>query len=80
MQRSQSSKTPKRPLQLRDTNQSDLSAWRKKGRTDPEKSVQDHRSPNDQKNDNEQDSLKQAFHYFEKGKNSFKVSYIGSKR
>ncbi|NXW87812.1 CENPI protein, partial [Alopecoenas beccarii] len=64
MQRSQSSKTSKRPLQFCDTNQTDLSAWRKKGRIDPEKSVQDHQSPNDQKNDKEQDSLEQAFCYF----------------
>ncbi|XP_021140634.2 centromere protein I [Columba livia] len=65
MEQSQSSKTSKRPLQFRDTNQTDMSAWRKKGRTDPENSVLDHQPPNDQKDDNEQDSLEEAFRYFE---------------
>ncbi|XP_009466350.1 PREDICTED: centromere protein I [Nipponia nippon] len=66
MQRRQSSKTPTQPLQVHHKNQTDLSAWRKGGRIDPEKSVQNHQSPNDQKNDSKQDSLEQALSYFEK--------------
>ncbi|NXF33816.1 CENPI protein, partial [Nyctibius bracteatus] len=66
MQRRQSSKTPKQPLQVHHKNQTDLSAWRKGGRIDPEKSVQNHQSPNYQKNDSKQDSLEQALRYFEK--------------
>ncbi|KFQ83205.1 Centromere protein I, partial [Phaethon lepturus] len=66
MQRRQSSKTPKQPLQVNHKNQTDLSAWRKGGRTDPGNSVQNHQSPNDQKNDSEQVSLEQALSYFEK--------------
>ncbi|NXX14563.1 CENPI protein, partial [Podargus strigoides] len=66
MQRRQSSKTPRQPLQAHDKNQTDLSAWRKGGRTDPEKSVQNHQSLQDQKNDSKQDSLEQALGYFEK--------------
>ncbi|XP_074738651.1 centromere protein I [Strix uralensis] len=66
MQRRQSSKTPKQPLQGHRKNQTDLSAWRKGGRIDPEKSVQNHQTPNSQKNDRQQDSLEQALCYFEK--------------
>uniref|UniRef100_A0A663M2M2 Centromere protein I n=1 Tax=Athene cunicularia TaxID=194338 RepID=A0A663M2M2_ATHCN len=58
-----SSKTPKQPLQ---GHQTDLSAWRKGGRVDPEKSVQNHQTPNSQENDRHQDSLEQALCYFEK--------------
>ncbi|KAK4810028.1 hypothetical protein QYF61_005091 [Mycteria americana] len=66
MQRRQSSKTPKQPLQVHHKNQTDLSAWRKGGRIDLENSVQNDQSPNDQKNDSKQDSLEQALSYFEK--------------
>ncbi|KFP86906.1 Centromere protein I, partial [Apaloderma vittatum] len=68
MQRRRSSKTPKQPLQVLQKNQTDLSAWRKEGKTDSAKSVWNHQSPKDQKNDNEQDSLEQALSFFEKGK------------
>jgi len=77
MQRRQSSKTPKQPLQGHHENQTDLSAWRKGGRIDPGKSVQNIQSPNDQKNDSKQDSLEQALSYFAKGENSLKVSSLG---
>ncbi|NXH78519.1 CENPI protein, partial [Hydrobates tethys] len=66
MQRRRSSKTPKQPLQVHQKNQTDLSAWRKGGKIDPEKSVQNHQSPNNQKTDSKQDSLEQALSYFEK--------------
>ncbi|NXF52924.1 CENPI protein, partial [Oceanites oceanicus] len=66
MQRRQSSKTSKQPLEVHHKNQTVLSAWQKGGRTDTEKSVQNHQSPNDQKNDSKQDSLEQALSYFEK--------------
>ncbi|XP_037264189.1 centromere protein I [Falco biarmicus] len=66
MQRSQTSKTPKQPLQVHHKHQTDLSAWQKGGRIDPEKSVQNHQSPNDQKNGSKQDSLEQALSFFEK--------------
>ncbi|KFU98850.1 Centromere protein I, partial [Pterocles gutturalis] len=66
MQRRQSSKTPKQPLKVHHKNQTDLSAWRKRGTTDPEKSLQNHQSPNYQKDDNNQYSLEQALSYFEK--------------
>ncbi|NWY53767.1 CENPI protein, partial [Chionis minor] len=69
MQRRQSSETPKQRLQVRSKNQTDLSAWRKGGRVDPEKSVQGHQSPKDQKNDSNQDSLEEALSYFEKVQN-----------
>ncbi|NXV33897.1 CENPI protein, partial [Rissa tridactyla] len=64
MQRRQSSETLKKPPQAHHKNQTDLSAWRKGRRTDPEKSVQSHQSPNDQENDSEQDSLEEALSYF----------------
>uniref|UniRef100_A0A669Q7V2 Centromere protein I n=1 Tax=Phasianus colchicus TaxID=9054 RepID=A0A669Q7V2_PHACC len=66
MQRRQSSKHSKRPLQVHHSNQTDLSAWRKGETVDTGKSAQSHRSLSDQKNDNEQDSLEQALSYFEK--------------
>ncbi|NXN56091.1 CENPI protein, partial [Rynchops niger] len=65
MQRRQSSETLKKPLQAHHKNQTDLSAWRKGRRTDPEKNVQSHQSPNAQENDSEQDSLEEALRYFE---------------
>ncbi|NXL65143.1 CENPI protein, partial [Chordeiles acutipennis] len=63
---SEKMQTPKQPLQVHHKHQTDLSAWRKGGRIDPEKSVQNHQSPNDQKNFNKQDSLEEALNYFEK--------------
>ncbi|XP_009986966.1 PREDICTED: centromere protein I [Tauraco erythrolophus] len=66
MKRRQSSKTQKQPLQVHYKNQTDLSSWQKGGRIDPEKSVQNNQSPNNQKNDSKQDSLEQALSYFEK--------------
>ncbi|NXG72161.1 CENPI protein, partial [Baryphthengus martii] len=66
MQRRRSSKTPTQPLQVHHKNQTDLSAWRKGGITDPGKSLQNHQSPNDHKNDSNQHSLEQALSYFEK--------------
>ncbi|XP_025921968.1 centromere protein I [Apteryx mantelli] len=66
MQRRQSSKNSKQPLQVRHSNQTDLSAWRKGGRTDPEKSLQNRQSRNSQVNESKQDSLEQAVSYFEK--------------
>lgn len=68
MQRRQSSKHSKRPLQVHHSNQTDLSAWQKGGTVDTEKSAQNRQSLSDQKNDNEQDSLEQALSYFEKSK------------
>ncbi|NXV15798.1 CENPI protein, partial [Cepphus grylle] len=65
MQRRQSSETLKKPPQVHHKNQTDLSAWRKGKRTDPEKSVQRHQSPNNQESDSEQDSLEEALSYFE---------------
>ncbi|NXP75577.1 CENPI protein, partial [Ramphastos sulfuratus] len=65
MYRRRSSKTPKRSLAVH-KNQTDLSAWRKGGTTNAEKSVQNHQSSDVQKNDSEQDSLEQALSYFEK--------------
>ncbi|NXG31908.1 CENPI protein, partial [Dromaius novaehollandiae] len=69
MQRRQSSKNSKQPLQVPRSNQTDLSAWRKGGRTDPEKSLQNHQSRNSQVNESKQDSLEQAVSYFEKVQN-----------
>ncbi|XP_010140251.1 PREDICTED: centromere protein I [Buceros rhinoceros silvestris] len=66
MQRRQSSRTPKQPLQVQHKNQTDLSVCQKGGTTDPEKSTRNHPSPSDQKNDSKQDSLEQALSYFEK--------------
>ncbi|XP_054244819.1 centromere protein I [Indicator indicator] len=60
----QSSKTPKEPLQVQ-KSQTDLSACQKGRTTNGEKSVQNHQSPDVQKNDSEQDSLGQALSYFE---------------
>lgn len=72
MYRRRSSKTPKQPLPVR-KSQTDLSAWRKGGATNTEKS---HQSPDSPKNDSEQDSLEQALSYFEKGKSCFKVNCL----
>ncbi|NXK45579.1 CENPI protein, partial [Chauna torquata] len=66
MQRRQGSKDSKQPLHVRNSNQTDLSAWRKGERIDTEKSVQNHQSPSDQKNDSKHYSLEQALSYFEK--------------
>ncbi|XP_027756554.1 centromere protein I isoform X2 [Empidonax traillii] len=72
MKRRQSSRTSKRPLEVDHKSQTDLSAWRKRGRTDPEKSSQSHQSPGDQKNDvsgkndSQEISLEKALSYFEK--------------
>ncbi|XP_030906778.2 centromere protein I [Melopsittacus undulatus] len=61
----QSSKSPKEPLQQHQKRQSNLSAWLKVGSIDPEKSVQDHQSLNDQENDSKQEeSLEPALSYF----------------
>ncbi|XP_062441002.1 centromere protein I isoform X2 [Rhea pennata] len=68
MQRRKSSKNSKQPLQVHQNNQTDLSAWQKRGRTDPEKSLQNHQSHNSQVNESKQDSLEQAVSYFEKVK------------
>ncbi|NXN19441.1 CENPI protein, partial [Indicator maculatus] len=61
----QSSNTPKQPLQVQ-KSQTDLSAWQIGRTTNGEKSVQNHQSPDVQKKDSEQESLKQALSYFEK--------------
>ncbi|XP_062496380.1 centromere protein I isoform X2 [Pezoporus occidentalis] len=67
MLQSKSSKTPKEPLQQHQKSQSGLSAWLKVGRIDPEKSVQDHQSLDDQENYSKQeDSLEPALSYFAK--------------
>ncbi|NXU61127.1 CENPI protein, partial [Horornis vulcanius] len=61
------SRTPKQPLHLPHKSQTDLSAWRKGGRTDSEKSLQNHPSANnDQKYDSQEGSLEQALSYLEK--------------
>ncbi|KFV73146.1 Centromere protein I, partial [Dryobates pubescens] len=65
MQQERSSQTPKQPLQVR-KSQTDLSAWRKGRTTNGEKSVQNHQSPDGQKNDSEQGSFEQALSYFKK--------------
>ncbi|XP_065545641.1 centromere protein I isoform X2 [Lathamus discolor] len=67
MLQSKSCKTPKEPLQQHQKSQSNLSAWLKVGRLDPEKSVQDHQSLHDQGNDSKlEDSLEPALSYFAK--------------
>ncbi|XP_016153800.1 PREDICTED: centromere protein I [Ficedula albicollis] len=63
MPRKQSSRTPKQ--HVRSKSQTDLSAWRKGGRIDSEKSLQN-QSANDQKYDSQEGSLKQALSYLEK--------------
>ncbi|XP_071425272.1 centromere protein I [Pithys albifrons albifrons] len=65
MHRRKNSKTPKRPLGVGNKSQTDLSAWRKGGKTDPKKSLQDHQKSN-QENDSQEFSLEQALSYFEK--------------
>ncbi|NXK84323.1 CENPI protein, partial [Amazona guildingii] len=65
MLRKKNSKTPKEPFQHHQKSQSDLSVWLKVGRTDPEKSVQDHQSLNNQENNSKQEnSLEPALNYF----------------
>ncbi|NXH15537.1 CENPI protein, partial [Bucco capensis] len=66
MQRRQSSKTPKQPLQVDHKNQTDLSAWRKGRTSTPRKGVQGHQSLNDQKNAIKEESLEEALSYFGK--------------
>ncbi|XP_035397803.1 centromere protein I isoform X2 [Cygnus atratus] len=63
MQRRQSSKHSKQPLRVHDSNQTDLSAWRKGRSIDTEKTVQNQQSPSD---DSEHNSLEQALRFFEK--------------
>lgn len=65
MQRRQSSKHSKQPLRVHDSNQTDLSAWRKEGSINTEKNVQNQQSPSD---DSKHNSLEQAVKFFEKGK------------
>uniref|UniRef100_A0A8C5TS11 Centromere protein I n=1 Tax=Malurus cyaneus samueli TaxID=2593467 RepID=A0A8C5TS11_9PASS len=69
MQRRRSSKTPKQPLHVFHKSQTDLSAWRKGGRINPEKSLQNNLSSNDQKYDSQESSLEQALSYLEKVQN-----------
>nr|XP_002187390.3 centromere protein I [Taeniopygia guttata]XP_041572180.1 centromere protein I [Taeniopygia guttata] len=64
MQRS--SRARKQPLHAHHKSQTDLSAWRKGGTIDSEKSLQSHQSANDQKYDSQEESLEQALSYFEK--------------
>uniref|UniRef100_A0A8B9GKD6 Centromere protein I n=1 Tax=Amazona collaria TaxID=241587 RepID=A0A8B9GKD6_9PSIT len=77
MLRKKNSKTPKEPFQHHQKSQSDLSVWLKVGRIDPEKSVQDHQSLNDQENNSKQEnSLEPALNYFATGKSSFQVGCL----
>lgn len=71
-----SSRTPKQPQHVRQKSQTDLSAWRKRGRTDSEKSLQSHQSANDQKYDSQEGSLEEALRYLEKGKTIFFSGYL----
>ncbi|NXN97497.1 CENPI protein, partial [Rhinopomastus cyanomelas] len=64
MSRRLSSKMPKQSLHAHRKRQTDLSAWRQRT-TDPEKSLQNHQSPNNQKNDSKQGSLEDALSYFQ---------------
>lgn len=66
MWQKQNSRTPKQPLHVHHKSQTDLSAWRKRGRTDSEKSLQNHQSANDQKYDSQEGSLEQALSFLEK--------------
>ncbi|XP_041252544.1 centromere protein I [Onychostruthus taczanowskii] len=66
MKRRRSSRTPEEPLHNHHKSQTDLSAWRKGGRIDSEKSLQNNQSANDQKYDSQEGSLEQALSYFEK--------------
>ncbi|XP_015482322.1 centromere protein I isoform X1 [Parus major] len=66
MQRRQRSKAPRQSLQGHHKSQTDLSAWRKGGRIDSEKSLQNQQSINDQKYDSQEGSLEQALSYLEK--------------
>ncbi|KAL2304456.1 hypothetical protein Nmel_013207, partial [Mimus melanotis] len=66
MPRRQSSRTPKQPQHVRHKSQTNLSAWRKGGGIDSEKSLQNHQSANDQKYDSQEGSLEEALSYLEK--------------
>ncbi|RLV98379.1 hypothetical protein DV515_00010821 [Chloebia gouldiae] len=66
MQRRRSSRARKQPLHAHHKSQTDLSAWRKGGTIDSEKSLQNHQSANDQKYDTQEESLEQALRYVEK--------------
>ncbi|XP_023782742.1 centromere protein I isoform X1 [Cyanistes caeruleus] len=66
MQRRQSSKAPRLSLQGHHKSQTDLSAWRKGGGIDSEKSLQNQQSVNDEKYDSQEGSLEQALSYLEK--------------
>ncbi|XP_005420001.1 centromere protein I [Geospiza fortis] len=70
MQRRRSSKTPKQPLHVHHKSQTDLSAWRKGGKIDSEKSLQNNQSANDQKYESQEGSLELALSYFEKVQDS----------
>ncbi|XP_064569196.1 centromere protein I isoform X1 [Zonotrichia leucophrys gambelii] len=70
MQRRRSSKTPKQPLSIPNKSQTDLSAWRKGGKIDSEKSVQNNQSADDQKCESQEGSLEQALSYFQKAQDS----------
>lgn len=74
MQRRRSSKTPKQPQHVQHKSQTDLSAWRKGGKIDSEKSLQYNQSANDQKYDSQEESLEQALSYFGKGEGIFWVA------
>lgn len=69
MPRRRNSQTPKQPQHVRHKSQTDLSSWRKGGRSDSEKSVQNQESAN---NDSQEGSLDQALSYLEKGKSIFR--------
>ncbi|XP_009995375.1 PREDICTED: centromere protein I [Chaetura pelagica] len=66
MQRRRTLKSSEQTLQVHHKSQTDLSAWRKGGRTDSEKNAQDHQPCNDQEKERNPDSLEQALSYFEK--------------
>ncbi|NWU96551.1 CENPI protein, partial [Upupa epops] len=66
MQRRQSSKIPKLHLHAHHKHQTDLSAWRQRGTTDSEKTIQNHQSPDNQENDSKQGSLEEALSYFQR--------------
>ncbi|RMB98318.1 hypothetical protein DUI87_25223 [Hirundo rustica rustica] len=66
MQRTRGSRIPKQPRHADQTSQTDLSAWRKGGRVDSEKSLQNQQSvDNDQKYDSQEGSLEEALSYLE---------------
>lgn len=76
MQRRRSSRARKQSLHAHHKSQTDLSAWRKGGTIDSEKSLQSHQSANDQKYDSQEESLEQALNYFEKGERIFWVAIL----